>query len=215
MAGGLVGAPSGHDGAVGAERPFQPFLVHTRGLAPLRRRVAPRPAEHPVVEPLAAGAQATTGAVAWCRDVAVHRHRDPSCNFRHRSLSSHLAAHELQQSTRLTVATAGIIAMSRVRRVQGLGPPFQPRTVLGTRDHLGAFVAPGLPLLEPWGSSGEVTASNNLPCHLHEGGHSTCDQVVAPIELCLPSKSGDVGTMPRTSSVPLDAMREATAAPYG
>jgi hypothetical protein len=60
-------------GATGAE---QELLVDRRRRAPLAA-VAPGAAEDPVVQPLAALAEARAGSVVRTGDVAVQRYRDP------------------------------------------------------------------------------------------------------------------------------------------
>src|SRR5438270_892564 len=63
----------------------QPGGVLAGRLALRLALVRPRPAEHPVVQPLAALAEPLAGAVVRARDVAVDGRRDPCEHLRHRT----------------------------------------------------------------------------------------------------------------------------------
>ena len=82
----LVGAPAGDDRAVRPGHLVQVRLVFAGRLALAGGFVAPRPAEHPVVQPLAAHAQAAARAVVRPGDVPVHRYGDPGHDLAHHCL---------------------------------------------------------------------------------------------------------------------------------
>src|SRR5207253_11485697 len=78
--GGLVRPAPADDRADALDRLSEPGRVLARRLASRLALVRPRPAEHPVVQPLAALAEPLAGAVVGARDVAVHGRRDP-CEY--------------------------------------------------------------------------------------------------------------------------------------
>src|SRR6185312_13203902 len=88
----LVGAAPGDDRAVRPGHLVQVRLVLAGRLAPAGGFVAPRPAEHPVVQPLAAYAQAAARAVVRPGDVPVHRYGDPGHDLAHHCLLLLLAS---------------------------------------------------------------------------------------------------------------------------
>src|SRR5919201_233882 len=64
---------------------LEPGGILAVGLAPRLLRVAPGPAEHPVVQPLAALAEALAWAVVRTRDVAVDGDRATGNNLCHQT----------------------------------------------------------------------------------------------------------------------------------
>src|SRR4029077_4657102 len=75
--GRLVGTPPRDDRGVRRGHLVHVRLVLAGDLALARGFIAPRPAEHPVVQALAAYAQAAARAVVRSGDVPVHRRGDP------------------------------------------------------------------------------------------------------------------------------------------
>src|SRR5262249_59709924 len=81
---GLVGPTAADDGTYARHRLFEPRGALARRLSSRTALVCPRPAEHPVVQPLAALAQALAGAVVQSGDAAVDGCSDACQNLRHR-----------------------------------------------------------------------------------------------------------------------------------
>ena len=81
---GLVHTPPDDDGADTGHAFVEVLLVRARRLALRLGLVGPRAAEDPVVQSLAAVAQAVPRLVVRTGDVPVERDRDRSCHRRHR-----------------------------------------------------------------------------------------------------------------------------------
>src|SRR5262249_53812561 len=81
---GLARPAAADDGTYARHRLFEPHGALARPLSTRSALVCPRPAEHPVVQPLAALAEALAGAVVRPGDVPVDRRRDACQNLRHR-----------------------------------------------------------------------------------------------------------------------------------
>src|SRR2546430_2191194 len=112
--GRLVGGAPGDDRAVRPGHLVQVRLVLAGRLALGGGFVAPRPAEHPVVQALAAHAQAAARAVVRSGDVPVYRRGDPGHDLAHQYLPVVL---EVRRPGR-----AEVIA-SRPRAFQAAGKP--------------------------------------------------------------------------------------------
>jgi len=92
MPGRLVRRSSADDRADARDRVRQPGSVLTRRLALRLARIRPRPAEHPVVQSLAALAEPLVRTVVRACDVPVDRHRDRCKNLRHPSAPPRVVA---------------------------------------------------------------------------------------------------------------------------
>src|SRR5215218_4847781 len=111
--GGLVRPASADDGARAGDPLLEPGGVLSGRFARRLVLVRPRPAEHPVVQPLAAVAEPLRGAVVRACDVPVHGCRDACENLRHRK-SPLVVVESVPLKT---------VRAAKTHRARGVGPP--------------------------------------------------------------------------------------------